>query len=153
METSKYFKLWEHLRPAMQREIDHIETELRSVLPEGFSLLKHEDEMADNGGRVTLDVLKQGTFVLGLDYELRDGEMYDGADGVNVALSIIGYSGLALGGYFPANYTADCWTSDAEVLMARVKALPDALMVTNHVLECFKNEALRKELAQEGVSL
>ncbi|WP_087864764.1 hypothetical protein [Comamonas thiooxydans] len=161
MQVEDYTKLWAEVHPGMLAHMKDMHQLLAPHLPsQGLTIT---DPVIDTKGdefRVTMDIKKGQHVVIGMDYCLVDAMYQEGGDdeyqegldlGVGVKLELIGYGGLAMGGYFPGNFTPEVWTADVQQILLRVEATPVNSLARYVVKKALKNDALRQSLEAANI--
>lgn len=148
MNLSEYQPVWNQVEPLMRAKLE----EFRQKFPAVPDLtLSEVYQTGDEEFRMTLDLKRNDTVVLGLDFVLADAETHgEDEPGFGIRLDVIGYGGLALGGYSPGNYTADAFTMDVEEVVRRVEALDTSELADFIVSDALKNPQLLKDLEKAG---
>lgn len=150
MEHQRYLEIWNAVCPIMAERMNALVEALREQLPDGFTISRPQAHTDSDEYKVTADIQTNGLVAVGMDFLLRDADMHEGEDGVGIALSLTGYGGLVLGGYFPNNYQPDVWTEDLDEAIRRVEGVSIDALVEHIINGALKNPALLKDLAKAG---
>lgn len=128
MDTAQYTAIRAEVSPVMERKLIELHDALTARLPE--HRVTYPRIGFDDVSRVSMEVFVRDTnkFV-GIDFELRDGDMYEGekedgsSQGCGISLIALA-SGRTIANYSPGNYTPDVWTIDVQDLISRVENTP-----------------------------
>lgn len=149
MNLETYQPFWRAVEPLMRAKLQAVKAALT-----GKTTLAIGDivENGDEESRLALDLRHGDVSVLGLDFVLADADVHgDDDSGLGIRLDIVGYGGLALGGYAPFNFTEDAFTWDTAELIHRVEQMDVDSLVAYIFGNALTNEKLRKDLADAGL--
>lgn len=149
MELNQYKQIWQKAHPAMLAMMTKLHALLAAGLPSTYTLTAPAGDEGGDEWKVSLDIKQGDVVVLGLDFTLVDGGMAEDSEGVGVSLSITGYGGLAMGGYFPENYTDDVWTTDADEVLDRINNLPEDSLADYVLTQALVNPVLLQALTSQ----
>lgn len=149
MDIETYQPFWEHAEPLMKAKLAKIKQCLQEHWLDGKSELTLSEiiQGGDEEFRLTLDLRRGDITVLGMDFILLDADVNGATEGVGIKLDIVGYGGLALGGYSPFNYTPDAFTLDKDEIEQRIDQLDVDDFAAFVINEALTNKQLAKELA------
>ncbi|GBG14602.1 transaldolase [Novimethylophilus kurashikiensis] len=155
MDLETYRKYWHAVSPRMLELMAALHAALADILPdEGLSITKPILMTNADEWSVSMDIKQNSSdaSILGLDFKLLDGDIQDGDGGCGIALTLTGYTGLLMGGYYPGNYTPEAFTDDEAVLLERVEGLP-LDRFPELVRSALKNPVLLNTLKEDGINL
>lgn len=146
METNKYLSYWSQVEPLMKVKLEELKQRLSGQTQYTLSDIY---QGGDEEFRLTLDLRQGDKCILGADFTLLDGNLSDGEDGeLGIMLGLTGYSGLALGGYYPGMYTPEAFTADLGEILDRVERL-DVVALASYILNgALTNPVLLAEFAK-----
>lgn len=145
MNLTEYQTYWDKAQPLMEAKLCQIKEKL-----EGRTdlVISEITEGGDEEFRLSMNLDRGDVCVLGLDFVLSDADVHECEGGVGVRLDLVGYGGLALGGYAPHNYTERAFTNDAQEMIDRIEQL-DVDNIADYIInEALTNEQLQADIAK-----
>lgn len=151
MELNTYQTYWDALQSAIREKMGALHARLVDELPEGIAVTDVAVDTDTDEFCIRMDVVHAASniTVMGLDFKLLDADEHGGDEGVGVALAVVGYAGLAMGGYYPANYTPEAFTTDLDNLKYRVASTPVEYLA-GYVVGSLANPILLNVLEEEA---
>lgn len=154
MNLDQYQPYWNEVSEPMLAKMRELHEKLCTLLPAKFTLSAPVECTDADEFYISMDIRNEAVepyAVIGLDFKLTDGDMR-GGDGLGILLDLTGYSGLVMGGYAPANYTPDVFTTDVPELVRRVDDLPVDKLAA-YCIEALENPYLLEALSKDGITL